>query len=164
MIVDRPSFFSNGDVLRMTVAGNMADPPSRQTDVPRTNNNVENHREKSASAYERLTRDLSYDEKYLKEITLGKRIGFYRIRGELGTGNFCQVKMGIHSLTRGKFLERLRHSKASENVFTVVLLVCRESGHQNLGQNKTGPEDTEIALAGDFLHGKFAPSERYSLV
>ena len=52
--------------------------------------------------YERLSSDLSNDQRVLKEITLGKRIGFYRIRGELGSGNFSQVKMGIHALTKGK--------------------------------------------------------------
>ena len=52
--------------------------------------------------YERLSKDLSSDQKCLKEITLGKRIGFYRMRGELGCGNFSQVKLGIHALTKGK--------------------------------------------------------------
>lgn len=54
------------------------------------------------SSYEKLTRDLSTSDKLKQEVALGKRIGFYRIRGELGSGNFCQVKMGIHALARGK--------------------------------------------------------------
>ncbi len=72
------------------------------------NDNDEKNKENSSesqerlSAYERLSKDLSSDQRYLKEITLGKRIGFYRIRGELGSGNFSQVKMGIHALTKGK--------------------------------------------------------------
>ena len=57
--------------------------------------------EKRINVYEKISHDLSNDKRCLKEITLGKRIGFYRIRGELGTGNFSQVKMGIHSLTKG---------------------------------------------------------------
>lgn len=52
--------------------------------------------------FEKLTRDMSQDEKVVREITLGKRIGFYRIRGEIGSGNFSQVKLGIHSLTKGR--------------------------------------------------------------
>lgn len=52
--------------------------------------------------FEKLTQDMSQDEKVVREITLGKRIGFYRIRGEIGSGNFSQVKLGIHSLTKGK--------------------------------------------------------------
>eukprot|EP00914_Ancora_sagittata_P006161 GHVO01012556.1.p1 GENE.GHVO01012556.1~~GHVO01012556.1.p1 ORF type:complete len:122 (-),score=11.49 GHVO01012556.1:257-622(-) len=58
-------------------------------------------RERRTTAYERLSHDLSNDKRCLKEITLGKRIGFYRIRGELGSGNFSQVKLGIHALTKG---------------------------------------------------------------
>lgn len=58
-------------------------------------------KERRLTPFERLSNDLSNDQKCLKEITLGKRIGFYRIRGELGSGNFSQVKMGIHALTKG---------------------------------------------------------------
>ena len=61
----------------------------------------EENNEKKLTPYEKLSLDLSNDQRVLKEITLGKRIGFYRIRGELGSGNFSQVKMGIHALTRG---------------------------------------------------------------
>lgn len=52
--------------------------------------------------FEKLTQDMCQDEKVVREITLGKRIGFYRIRGEIGSGNFSQVKLGIHSLTKGR--------------------------------------------------------------
>ncbi|TEA25636.1 hypothetical protein DBR06_SOUSAS2510051 [Sousa chinensis] len=52
--------------------------------------------------FEKLTQDMSQDQKVVREITLGKRIGFYRIRGEIGSGNFSQVKLGIHSLTKGR--------------------------------------------------------------
>lgn len=62
--------------------------------------------ERRLTAYERLSHDLSNDQRCLKEITLGKRIGFYRLRGELGSGNFSQVKMGIHSLTKGQCFEQ----------------------------------------------------------
>jgi len=54
--------------------------------------------------FEKLTQDMSQDEKVVREITLGKRIGFYRIRGEIGSGNFSQVKLGIHSLTKGRLV------------------------------------------------------------
>ena len=87
----------------MTVSNNMADSSSREREGETERKHIEQqHREKSLTPFERLTYDLSHDERYIKEITLGKRIGFYRIRGELGSGNFCQVKMGVHSLTRGK--------------------------------------------------------------
>ncbi len=68
------------------------------------NGDAEHQKEHKPSAYERLSHDLTNDQRCLKEITLGKRIGFYRIRGELGSGNFSQVKMGIHALTKGKLI------------------------------------------------------------
>ena len=64
-------------------------------------NGLDEESDKKVTPYERLSQDLSNDPRVLKEITLGKRIGFYRIRGELGSGNFSQVKMGIHALTKG---------------------------------------------------------------
>lgn len=33
-----------------------------------------------------------------------KRVGFYRLRGLLGTGNFSKVKFGVHLLTNGAFI------------------------------------------------------------
>ncbi|KAG5841293.1 hypothetical protein ANANG_G00198020 [Anguilla anguilla] len=42
------------------------------------------------------------DEKVVRELTVGRRIGFYKIRGEIGCGNFSHVKLGIHALTRDK--------------------------------------------------------------
>lgn len=52
--------------------------------------------------YEKLTRELQYDEKVSKEISTGRRIGFYRIRGDIGSGNFSQVKLGYHCMAKGK--------------------------------------------------------------
>jgi len=52
--------------------------------------------------YERLLHGLHHDERWLKEVTLGKRVGFYRFRGDLGSGNFSQVKLANHQLTKGQ--------------------------------------------------------------
>ncbi|XP_037091148.1 probable serine/threonine-protein kinase SIK1B [Pollicipes pollicipes] len=49
--------------------------------------------------YSRLISQLRNDERLMKEMTLGKRVGFYRFYGDLGTGNFSQVKLGVHQLT-----------------------------------------------------------------
>lgn len=120
----------------------MADSSSRERESEGERRNIEQLREKSLTPYERLTHDLEHDERYLKEITLGKRIGFYRIRGELGSGNFCQVKMGIHSLTRGNKTRRSEHfsrciaraAETYERVLNVLLIIlCRQSCYQDLG-------------------------------
>lgn len=87
----------------MTVANNKRPSMTGQNSVDNCNNE---HGEDGGrlSSYEKLTRDLATSEKLKQEVALGKRIGFYRIRGELGSGNFCQVKMGIHALARGKLM------------------------------------------------------------
>ncbi|KAF1402832.1 Serine/threonine-protein kinase NIM1, partial [Spheniscus humboldti] len=59
-------------------------------------------RQNRLTPFEKLMQDMSQNEKVVKELTLGKRIGFYRVRGEIGSGNFSQVKLGIHSLTKEK--------------------------------------------------------------
>lgn len=41
----------------------------------------------------------------VRELTVGRRIAFYKIRGEIGCGNFSHVKLGIHALTKGKIFK-----------------------------------------------------------
>ena len=43
----------------------------------------------------------SYDEKTRQDIALGKRIGTYQLKQQIGLGNFGKVKLGIHLLTNG---------------------------------------------------------------
>ena len=74
-----------------------AKPAETDTDA---NNNEKNQ---TLGAFQKLSRDLLEDERILKEFTLGKRIGFYRMRGDLGSGNFAKVKLGYHCITKGIF-------------------------------------------------------------
>ncbi|XP_032068583.1 serine/threonine-protein kinase NIM1 [Thamnophis elegans] len=66
--------------------------------------NTETHpgNQHQLTPFEKLILDMSQSEKIVKELTLGKRIGFYSIRGKIGSGNFSQVKLGIHTLTKEK--------------------------------------------------------------
>lgn len=82
-------------------------PPKRDVD---NNNNLRHDPVKASTGddnskwlnpYEKLTRDLVEDERCVKEFSLGKRIGFYRLRGDLGSGNFAKVKLGFHCLAKG---------------------------------------------------------------
>lgn len=54
------------------------------------------------SPYDRVLYGLHHDQRWLKEVTLGRRVGFYRFRGELGQGNFSTVRLALHQLTRDK--------------------------------------------------------------
>lgn len=58
--------------------------------------------EKRQSLYDRLTHDVERDLKVRQEVRMGKRVGFYKLKGQLGTGNFSKVKLGVHLLTTGK--------------------------------------------------------------
>ena len=52
--------------------------------------------------YERLRWAHENDHNSQKELALGRRIGFYKFKSELGSGNFSKVKLAIHQLTKGK--------------------------------------------------------------
>jgi len=60
--------------------------------------------------YERMSVD-NVNRNCLRDVMLGRRIGFYRLRGEIGSGNFSQVKLGVHVLTKGNF-------------YDIILLYC----------------------------------------
>ncbi|CAF4018923.1 unnamed protein product, partial [Rotaria sp. Silwood1] len=62
----------------------------------------------SLTAYEKLLYDSQYDMRFKAEEKAGRRIGFYRIRGDIGLGNFSRVKLGVHLLAKGKELNRLK--------------------------------------------------------
>lgn len=52
--------------------------------------------------YDRLSYESTNCEKFLREVILGRRIGFYRLKEEIGTGSFSNVRLGIHLLTHSK--------------------------------------------------------------
>lgn len=46
--------------------------------------------------------DLTHSDRALDDLMCGRRVGFYELRGEIGSGNFSQVRLGIHDLTKGE--------------------------------------------------------------
>ncbi len=55
------------------------------------------------SPYEQFLRFTETDPKYRSEKSQGKILGLYKFCGEIGSGNFSKVKLGIHQLTKGKY-------------------------------------------------------------
>lgn len=53
------------------------------------------------SPYEQFLRFTETDPKYRSEKSQGKILGLYKFCGEIGSGNFSKVKLGIHQLTKG---------------------------------------------------------------
>ena len=65
-------------------------------------NAQEEPKEEQKSLYDQLHHDLENDSEAKEEVTLGKRVGLYRIKStKLGAGNFSVVKLGVHLLTNG---------------------------------------------------------------
>ncbi|XP_051875842.1 serine/threonine-protein kinase NIM1-like [Pristis pectinata] len=85
---------------------------------------------------ERLTHELAHDEQTIREVTLGKRIGFYRMRGQIGTGNFSQVKLAIHSLTREKvaikILDKTKLDQKTQRLLSREIASMERLHHPNI--------------------------------
>ena len=56
---------------------------------------------------QKLTTDMCKDEKTIKELIIGRRVGFYKVRGEIGYGTFSRVKLAFNALTKGRWRRRL---------------------------------------------------------
>ncbi|CAB3361411.1 Hypothetical predicted protein [Cloeon dipterum] len=88
------------------------------------------------SPYERLLHGLHHDERWLKEVTLGKRVGFYRFRGELGSGNFSQVKLAHHQLTKErvaiKVLDKNKLDQKTRKMLDREIETLESMNHPNI--------------------------------
>lgn len=59
------------------------------------------------TAFGKACYDLTHSERVMDELTFGRRVGLYELRGEIGSGNFSLVRYGIHDLTKGEILRCL---------------------------------------------------------
>lgn len=57
---------------------------------------------KRNTAYEKACYDLTHSERVMNDRMFGRRVGLYELRGVIGSGNFSQVRFGIHDLTKGE--------------------------------------------------------------
>ncbi|GBM60659.1 Serine/threonine-protein kinase NIM1 [Araneus ventricosus] len=69
----------------------------------------------SLTPYHKVLHKLQTDEKWLQDITQGKRIGLYRLKEELGTGNFSQVRAGVHALTKERVAVKILDKSKLDN-------------------------------------------------
>ncbi|KAM9323693.1 serine/threonine-protein kinase NIM1 [Pholidichthys leucotaenia] len=113
---------------------------------------------------QKLTEDLYKDEKTIKEILIGRRVGFYKVRGEIGYGTFSRVKMAFHALTRDKvalkILDKIRLDAETQRLLSREISSMESLQHPNvirLYEVVETPRQLYLVLeyaGGGDLHGR----------
>ncbi|XP_019738997.1 serine/threonine-protein kinase NIM1 isoform X1 [Hippocampus comes] len=78
---------------------------------------------------QKLTMDMHKDDRTIKELVIGRRVGFYKVRGEIGHGTFSRVKLAFHALTKDKVALKILDKTRFDN--QAQRLLSREVGSMN---------------------------------
>ncbi|XP_007256825.3 serine/threonine-protein kinase NIM1 [Astyanax mexicanus] len=91
---------------------------------------------KRLTPLEKLTRDMCHDEKTIKDLIVGRRVGFYKVRGEIGCGNFSKVKLAFHALTKDKVaikvMEKMRLDLQTQRMLSREISNMESLYHPNV--------------------------------
>ncbi|KAG9332239.1 hypothetical protein JZ751_015530 [Albula glossodonta] len=94
---------------------------------------VEEERPAKRTPFERVLYDMTHNEAVLNDIMLGRRVGLYQLRGQIGSGNFSQVKLGIHTLTKErvavKVLDKVRLDRKCQGLFVSEISCLERLSH-----------------------------------
>lgn len=87
--------------------------------------------------YEKLQNELQDTSTIVKEVSEGKRIGYYKLRGVLGKGSFSEVKLGLHILLNEKVavkvVEKGKHGcQTTLDMMRQEVSVMEKMSHPNI--------------------------------
>uniref|UniRef100_A0A672RXJ7 non-specific serine/threonine protein kinase n=1 Tax=Sinocyclocheilus grahami TaxID=75366 RepID=A0A672RXJ7_SINGR len=78
------------------------------------------------------------DEDTIKELTVGRRVGFYKVRGQIGCGNFSKVNLAVHALTKDKvaikIMDKMRLDLQTQWMLSREIFNMESLYHPNLLQ------------------------------
>lgn len=75
--------------------------------MERNNRVTEEEESLQRTAFEKAMYNMTHSDRVMDDLIFGRRVGFYQLKGEIGSGNFSQVRLGIHDLTKGEFSDDL---------------------------------------------------------
>ncbi|XP_040915047.1 serine/threonine-protein kinase NIM1 [Toxotes jaculatrix] len=85
---------------------------------------------------QKLTTDMCKDEKTIKELIIGRRVGFYKVRGEIGYGAFSRVKLAFHALSKDKvalkILDKMRLDSQAQRLLSREISSMESLQHPNV--------------------------------
>ncbi|XP_041658933.1 serine/threonine-protein kinase NIM1 [Cheilinus undulatus] len=90
------------------------------------------------TAFGKAIYDLSHSERVMNDLTFGRRVGLYELKGEIGSGNFSQVRLGIHDLTKErvavKILDKIHLDDQTQTLFDSEICCMLKLAHPNIVQ------------------------------